>query len=133
MPATMVEADWEFASWNCRYDNGLLQLGGVSGSGECTATSKMAFYIPDNLGVLLNTNVTMKATQIIWWQNTTFTVKVNEATIISQNTNNNKDEKNYSLSGAGTFSPNAYEVQLNISYEAAGPWSKVHTLHILYN
>lgn len=133
MPATMVEADWEFASWNCKYDNGLLQLGGVSGSGECTATSKMAFYIPDNLGVLLNTNVTMKATQIIWWQNTTFTVKVNEATIISQNTNNNKDEKNYSLSGAGTFSPNAYEVQLNSSYEAAGPWSKVHTLHILYN
>ena len=131
VPSAMIEADWEFASWNCKFDNGTIQLGGVRGSGECTATSKIVFYVPDNVSVKLNTNVTIKATQIIWWQNTTFTVRVNGTEIISQGSN--KTEKNYSLSGVGTFSPGAYEVKLNSSYEAAGPWSKVHTLHILYN
>ena len=131
LPSSMLEADWELASWNCKYENGTIQLGGVSGSRECTATSKIAFYIPDNTSVNLNTNVTIKATNIIWWQNTTFTIRVNGVEIISQESNNT--EKNYSLFGIGLFSPGAYEVKLNSSYEAAGPWSKVHTLHILYN
>lgn len=136
VPSAMVEADWELASWNCKYDNGLIQLGGVSGSRECTATSKMAFYIPDNIGVKVNANVTIRASHIIWWQNTTFTVNVNGTTIISQSSDNQDNDntgKNYSLSGTEIFSPNAYTVKLNSSYEAAGPWSKVHTLHILYN
>lgn len=136
VPSAMVEADWELASWNCKYDNGLIQLGGVSGSGECTATSKMAFYIPNNIEVKINTNVTIRASKIIWWQNTTFTVNVNGTTIISQhsdNQDNNGSGENYSLSGTGSVSPTAYEVRLNSSYTAAGPWSKVHTLHILYN
>ena len=136
VPSAMIEDDWEKASWNYKYENGTIQLGGVSGSGECTATSKMAFYIPNNLEVKLNTNVTIRASKIIWWQNTTFTVNINGTTIISQysdNQDNNGSGKNYSLSGTGNFSPTAYEVKLNSSYEAAGPWSKVHTLHILYN
>ena len=96
----------------------------------------MAFHIPNNIEVKINTNVTIRASKIIWWQNTTFTVNVNGTTIISQysdNQDNNGSGKNYSLSGVGTFSPNESEVKLNSSYEAAGPWSKVHTLHILYN
>lgn len=135
-PSAMVEADWENASWNYRYENGTIQLGGVSGSGECTATSKMAFYIPENIGVKVNTNVTIRASHILWWQNTTFTVNINGTTIISQYSDkqdNDNTGKNYTLSGTGIFSPNACEVKLNSSYEAAGPWSKVHTLHILYN
>lgn len=132
IPSAMIETDWKLASWNCKYDNGLIQLGGVMGSGECTATSKMSFYIPDNISVILNANVTVRANRI-WpiWYNTTFTVKINGNNIISQESNDT--EKNYSLSGTGTFSPAAYEVKLNSSYTAAGPWSKVHTLHILYN
>lgn len=136
VPSAMVKADWELASWNCKYDNGLIQLGGIRGSGECTATSKMAFYIPDNIGVKVNANVTIRASHIIWWQNTTFTVNINGTTIISQSSDNQDNDntgKNYSLSGTEIFSPNAYTVKLNSSYEAAGPWSKVHTLHILYN
>lgn len=136
VPSAMVESDWDFASWNCKYENGIIQLGGVSGSGECTATSKMAFYIPENIGIKIDTNVTIRASHIIWWQNTTFTVNVNGTTIISQysdNQDNDNSGKNYTLSGTGIFSPNACEVKLNSSYEAAGPWSKVHTLHILYN
>ena len=130
VPSAMVEADWDLASWNCEYNNGTIQLGGVSGSGECTATSKMAFYIPDNIGVKVNTNVTVAA-GIFNTINTTFTVKVNGNEIISQGSNRKED--NYSLSETSTFSPGACEVKLNSSYTAAGPWSKVHTLHILYN
>lgn len=130
VPSAMVEADWDLASWNCEYNNGTIQLGGVSGSGECTATSKMAFYIPDNIGVKVNTNVTVAA-GIFNIINTTFTVKVNGNEIISQGSNRKED--NYSLSETSTFSPGACEVKLNSSYTAAGPWSKVHTLHILYN
>lgn len=136
VPSAMVESDWDFASWNCKYENGIIQLGGVRGSGECTATSKMAFYIPENIGVKVNTNVTIRASHIIWWQNTTFTVNINGTTIISQYSDkqdNDNTGKNYTLSGTGIFSPNACEVKLNSSYEEAGPWSKVHTLHILYN
>lgn len=136
IPSAMIETDWELASWNCKYDNGLIQLGGVMGSRECTATSKMAFYIPDNIGVKVNANVTIRASHIIWWQNTTFTVNINGTTIISQSSDNQDNDntgKNYSLSGTEIFSPNAYTVKLNSSYEATGPWSKVHILHILYN
>lgn len=136
IPSAMVEADWDFASWNCKYENGIIQLGGVSGSGECTATSKMAFYIPENIGIKIDTNVTIRASHIIWWQNTTFTVNVNGTTIISQysdNQDNNNSGKNYTLSGTGSFSSGACEVKLNSDYSATGPWSKVYTLHILYN
>ena len=136
VPSAMVESDWDFASWNCKYENGIIQLGGVSGSGECTATSKMAFYIPENIGIKIDTNVTIRASHIIWWQNTTFTVNVNGTTIISQysdNQDNDNSGKNYTLSGTGSFSSGACEVKLNSDYSATGPWSKVYTLHILYN
>ena len=136
VPSAMIETDWELASWNCEFNSGTIQLGGIRGSGECTATSKIAFYVPDNINVKLNTNVTIRASKIIWWQNTTFTVKVNSETVIKQKSDNQDNDnkgKNYSLSGVGTFSPGAYEVKLNSSYKEAGPWSKIHTLHILYN
>lgn len=131
VPSAMVEADWELATWNCEYNNGTIQLGGVSGSGECTATSKMAFYIPNNTNVKLYTNVTVKSFRFFGWIHTTFTINVNGTTIISQTSDG--DEKNYSLSGTNTFSPDASEIKLNSSYTLAGPWSKVHSLHILYN
>lgn len=141
VPSAMVESDWDFASWNCKYENGTIQLGGVSGSGECTATSKMVFYIPENVGIKLNTNVTVRdyfydGLFFDKWCETTFTTNVNGTTIISQSgdrQDNNNTGKNYTLSGTGTFSPGACEVKLNSSYKEAGPWSKVHTLHILYN
>lgn len=136
VPSAMVESDWDLASRNCKYDNGIIQLGGIAGSGECTATSKMAFYIPENIGIKIDTNVTIRASHIIWWQNTTFTVNVNGTTIISQysdNQDNDNSGKNYTLSGTGSFSSGACEVKLNSDYSATGPWSKVHSLHILYN
>ena len=136
VPSAMVESDWDLASRNCKYDNGIIQLGGIAGSGECTATSKMAFYIPDNIGVKINTNVTIRALDFFGVHNTTFTVNVNGTTIISQNSDgqdNDNTGKNYSLSGTGTFTPGASAIKLNSSYKAAGPWSKIYTLHILYN
>ena len=123
-PSAMVKADWEFASWNCKYDNGAIQLGGVSGSGECTATSKMAFYIPSSIGVSLSTNV-----EVGGWPTTTFSVSLNGSTIISKKGN----FSTINLSGTGLLESSTYSVKLNSSYRALGPWSLVHSLHILYN
>ena len=132
---SMVESDWELASWNCEYSNGTIQLGAVSGSGECTATSKMAFVIPNNVNMTVNTNVTIRAFKFALWYNTDFTVKVNGTQIINQNSDNqdnNNTGKNYNLSGNATFTPSGCSVVMNSSYTAAGPWSKIHSMEILY-
>lgn len=132
---SMVESDWEFASWNCEYSNGTIQLGAVKGSGECTATSKMAFVIPNNVNITVNTNVTIRAFKFALWYNTDFTVKVNGTQIIKQNSDkqdNNNTGKNYNLSGNATFTPSGCSVVMNSSYTAAGPWSKIHSMEILY-
>lgn len=129
VPSAMIQADWGLTN-NCEYNNGVIQLGG--GTGNATATSKMVFHIPENIGVRLNTNVTLRAYQLVFWYNTTYTIKVNETTVISQDSNDIK-EKNYSLSGTGTFSSGACQVKLNSSRETINVWSKVHTLQILYN
>lgn len=132
---SMVESDWELASWNCEYSNGTIQLGAVSGSGECTATSKMAFVIPNNVNITVNTNVTIRAFKFALWYNTDFTVKVNGTQIIKQNSDkqdNDNTGKNYNLSGNATFTPSGCSVVMNSSYTAAGPWSKIHSMEILY-
>lgn len=131
----MVESDWELKSWNCKYSNGTIQLGGVSGSGEATATSKMAFHIPASIPIKVNTNVTVRDFKFGLWYTTTFRLKVNGSTIISQPGNkqdNDNTGKNYNLYGTATVS-SSLSVAINSSYEAAGPWSKVHSMEILYN
>ena len=129
---SMVESDWELASWNCVYSNGSIQLGGVSGSGECTATSKMAFVIPNNVNIKVNTNVTLCSLNFIGWIRTDFTVKINGTEIIKQNSGKQNKGENYNLSGSSTFTPSGCSVVMNSSYTAAGPWSKIHSMEILY-
>lgn len=129
---SMVESDWELASWNCVYSNGSIQLGGVSGSGECTATSKMAFVIPNNVNIKVNTNVTLCSLNFIGWIRTDFTVKINGTEIIKQNSGKQNKGENYNLSGSSTFTPSGCSVTMNSSYTAAGPWSKIHSMEILY-
>lgn len=135
-PSSMIEADWEFASWNCEYSNGVIQLGGVLGSGECTATSNMNFMLPAETRIKIKTNVTVRDYKIgLIWCQTTFTTKVNGTQIISQPGNkqdNGNTGKNYDLEGDSTFKQGECSIVLNSSYETAGPWSKVHSLHILY-
>lgn len=125
-PTNMIENDWTFASWNCKYENNAIKLGGVSGSGECTATLKKAFQVPSNTSVVVSTNATIKG--II---KTTFTVKVNGTNIITQKGEENKG-KNYNLSTNTTFSSGANTIKLNSSYPAAGPSVKVHQFIVLY-
>ena len=135
VPDTMIGADWTLASRNCKYENGMIQLGGITGIGECTATSKN-FHIPNNVNVTLDTNVTVRDGYVFFgWRETTFTASINGSTVISQPGNredNDNAGKNYSLSGNGTFSTDGRVVTLNSSYSAAGPWAKVYTLQILY-
>ena len=133
-PTNMIEADWEFASWNNKYKNSYIQLGGITGSGECSATSKMTFHIPKDLSIKIETNATVRDYQpVSRWYTTTFSLSVNGNTIISKkNSSSNSDGINYDLSGDASFQPNSYSLKLNSSYTLAGPWVKVYTLHILY-
>lgn len=124
-PTEMIQADWELTN-NCEYSSGVIQLGG--GTGNATATSKMVFHIPENIGVRLDTDVVLHTWAL---SKTTFSVIVNETTVISQKSGNNDDK--VSLSGTEVFSTNNYHIELNSSYMALGPWCKVYSLHILYN
>lgn len=126
VPSAMIEADWEFASGNVDYDNGVIQLGG--GTGNATATSLMNFYIPENIEVKLNTDVVLHTWAL---SKTTFSVQANAETIISQKSGDNDNK--ITLSGIAVFSINDFEIKLNSSYPVVGPWCKVYTLHILYN
>lgn len=128
-PAAMVEVDWTLSSRNCKYENGMIQLGGINGLGGCTATSKN-FHIPNNVNITLDTNATVRDVNVLGWRETTFTASINGSTVVSQP--GNREEKNYSLSGNGAFSKDGNVIVLNSSYTMAGPWSKVYTLHILY-
>ena len=127
----MVESDWSLSSWNNKYENGYIQLGDVSGSGSCSATSKMQFYIPSTTRIKLETNVTINAENILGWRNTNFTIKVNNTQIIEQNSNSKS--QSYNLSGISTFTPSNYSIVMNSSYSAVGPWCRVHSLEVLYN
>ena len=127
-PSNMIEADWDFASWNCKYSNGMIQLGGVSGSGECTATSTMAFFIPSAFDILLNTTLFIHCGNVV---QTKFTAKVNGTEIIT--IPKTAGDNNYTKSAKGSFQPNACTIKLNSSYKEAIPYVQVYSLHILYN
>lgn len=132
---TMVESHWSLSSWNCQYSNGAIQLGGVSGSGSCTANSRMSFYIPVNIPIRVNTNVTVRALKFALWYQTDFTVSVNGTQIIKQNSDKQDNDgagKNYNLTGTSTFTPSGSSISMNSSYTAAGPYSKIYNFYILY-
>lgn len=133
-PTNMIENDWKLASWNCKFKNNAIQLGGVSGSGECTATLKKAFQMPSNTSVVVSTNATIRD-YYFWpkWYKTTFTVNVNAVAIITQKNQSDNDKGiNYDLSKNTTFATGANTIKLNSSYELAGPWVKVHQFIVLY-
>ena len=129
---SMIENEWSFSSWNCEYSGGTMQLGGVTGSGEASATFNKSFHVPANISIKVNTNVTLGSLHFIGWVTTDFTVKVNGSNIIKQNSGKQK-EKTFNLTGTSTFTPSGNSIILNSSYTAAGPWSRVNSMEILYN
>lgn len=131
---SMVEEDWSYPSFslNWKYDNGTIQLGDIAGSGDCTITSKIPFVIPSNINIKLNTNVTLCSLKFFGWITTYFTVKINGTEIIKQNSGKQNKGENYNLSGSSTFTPSGCSVVMNSSYELSGPWSKIHSMEILY-
>lgn len=129
---SMIEDEWSFSSWNCEYSGGTMQLGGVSGSGEASATFNKSFHVPANISIKVNTNVTLGSLNFIGWVTTDFTVQVNGSKIIKQNSGKQK-EKTFNLTGTSTFTTSGNSIILNSSYTAAGPWSRVNSMEILYN
>ena len=128
--AKMTSTEWNITG-NASFESDHIQLGG--GTGNAEATSKYQFHIPASINVLVNTNVTVKA---LYWvlstQNTDFTVSVGGNTIIKQNSNNERNGKNYDLSASCSIS-SAPSIMLKSSYEAAGPLANVYSFNMIYN
>ena len=128
--AKMTSTEWNITG-NASFESDHIQLGG--GTGYAEATSKYQFHIPASINVLVNTNVTVKA--LYWYlgtQNTDFTVSVGGNTIIKQNSNNERNGKNYDLSASCSIS-SAPSIMLKSSYEAAGPLANVYSFNMIYN
>lgn len=128
--AKMTSTEWNITG-NASFESDHIQLGG--GTGNAEATSKYQFHIPASINVLVNTNVTVKA--LYWYlgtQNTDFTVSVGGNTIIKQNSNNERNGKNYDLSASCSIS-SAPSIMLKSSYEAAGPLANVYSFNMIYN
>lgn len=63
--SSFTESEWSLGSWNCKVNSTYLQLGGVSGSGECSATLVTPFYCPANIGVKLTINIKIKTASLL--------------------------------------------------------------------
>ncbi|MGM9758767.1 MAG: DUF4493 domain-containing protein, partial [Parabacteroides sp.] len=110
-PINMIETDWMFASWNCKYQDGVIQLGNILDTGECTATSTMAFNIPNNINVSLTTTLFIHCGKYI---QTEFTASINGRNVIT--IPKTAGDNNYTKSATGVFEPDKCSIQLNSSY-----------------
>ena len=129
--AKMNNTEWKLSS-NASFQSDNLKLGG--GTGTATADCLYDFYIPGTTNVSVETNVTVTA--LYWYlgtQNTDFTVSLNSSQIIKQNSNNEKNGKNYTLTANSSLNAgNSVAIQLKSSYTAAGPKAEVYTFKMLY-
>lgn len=122
---------WTQASWNIDWKSDCVRLGGTSGSGECTIYSP-TFNIPANINIAIGTYSFIKASNIIWWQTTTFTVRVNGTNIISKDSGKDDTGTFYTLNGNGTFTPDSKSFSCKSSYSAAGPYVEIFNLSVNY-
>ncbi|MBE6197033.1 MAG: hypothetical protein E7137_08135 [Rikenellaceae bacterium] len=125
-----TEADWSLASWNNEFGGDYVQLGGVSGSGECSCTTKKAFYLPQSVNIKVWTDCSLDALRFFGWINTTFTVNINGKALITQGSNS-KEEWRTQLTGTGTMA-NGNTIKCESSYTAAGPYVKVYAITVDY-
>ena len=122
---------WVGASWNVKFTDSYVQLGGVSGSGSCTITSP-SFHVPANFDVKVDVSGSIHAYKFALWYNTTFSVSVSGTGVASVGSNDQK-EHSMAVSGTGTLTTSHPKITCNSSYTLAGPYAKVSSLSIKYN
>ena len=119
---------WVASSWNVKFYDSYVQLGGVMGSGSCTITSP-SFHVPADFDVKVDVSGYIDALGAI---NTTFSVSVSGTKVASVGSGS-KNEHPMAVSGTGTMTTSNPKITCNSSYAAAGPYAKVSSLRVTYN
>lgn len=134
--ATPSEAlGWSAGSWNVKWTDDFVQLGGVSGSGEASATSPQFSGIPATINTTFNVDAYIVAYYysglfLKTWRTTTFKLTSDDNVIISQDSGE-QSGKDFYLSGNGTMTNNS-QIKMQSTYELAGPYVQVRNIQILY-
>lgn len=135
-PPQNVEKDtfdkWTQGSWNVKNESNYVQIGGVSGSGECSITYK-SFYIPADTQV--NVYTQYRAKSLYWgisYQRTTYSVTIGTTSTNIYTTPKDKDEHTGTSDTVGTLTSNNRNIKLDSSYKVAGPWVRVYDVYITY-
>lgn len=124
-------AGWKEASWNVKWEGSYVQIGGVSGSGAANITSPAFNDIPKTIYTQFVVDTRMASLKFFGWIQTTFNLYSGSSQVISQDSGEQKDGKDFYLTGNGSLSKGS-TVKLESTYEAAGPWVQVRSLKILY-
>lgn len=122
---------WEGSSWNVKFKDGYVKLGGDSGSGEATITSP-SFHVPANFKVKVDVSGSIDALKFFGWINTTFSVSVSGTEVASVGSGS-QEEHPMAVSGTGTLTTSNPKITCNSSYEPAGPYATVSSLRVTYN
>ena len=139
-----VEGAWEKASWNNEFAGGYVKLGGTSGSGEGSISSKISFYCPSSINVKALASGAMKSYATLGnsssWANvkiqTNFMIYVAGTKALTQKSSTKEFEQETSfsnLAATGTISSSNCTIKLESSYTAAGPYVKVTKFTLQYN
>ena len=126
---------WTDGSWNVSWKDDYVQLGGVSGTGEASATSPEFTGIPETINTTYKVDAYIAAyyysgVLLKTWRTTTFNLFSDDNIVISQGSGE-QNGKNFNLTGNGTMTNNS-QIKLQSTYELAGPYVKVYNLQILY-
>ena len=121
-PEIMIQEDWDL-SYNTSYVDNELQLSGVTGAGSGVATLKKSV-----ISVPTGVNVSIKViSSTFGWPKTTFYVIFDKNNLVEKKGNFENFDFTFSQLWMASSS-----LQLESSYGAAGPWCRVHKMHILY-
>lgn len=118
-------------SYNFSWKDSYVQLGNVAGSGDAYITSPAFNDLPGTINTQFIADTRMASLKFFGWIQTTFNLYSGSSKVISQASGEQKDGKDYYLTGNGTMSKGAV-IKLESTYEAAGPWVQVRSLKILY-
>ena len=126
---------WTEGSWNVDWKDDYVQLGGVAGSREASATSPKFTGIPETINTTYKVDAYIAAYYyngifLKTWRTTTFQLFSDGNKVISQDSGE-QNGKNFNLTGNGTMTNNS-QIKLQSTYELAGPYVKVYNLQILY-
>ena len=118
-------------SYNFSWKDSYVQLGNVAGSGDAYITSPAFNDLPGTINTQFIADTRMASLKFFGWIQTTFNLYSGSSKVISQDSGEQKDGKDFYLTGNGTMSKGTV-IKLESTYTAAGPWVQVRSLKILY-